>query len=71
MITHIRQSSLMNKVEFGGLSLLICFLKIFKRVKFLILPTPEGSALVKGIKMMKLLNIVPSRLLKSLTYDNN
>ena len=32
----------------------------------MIWPTPEGSDLVKGIKMKKILKFVPSRLLKSL-----
>ena len=38
----------------------------YARANFMILPTPEGSVLVKGIKMMKILKFVP----KSLTYDN-
>ena len=37
----------------------------------MILHTPEGSVLVKGIKMKKILKFALSRLLKSLTYDNN
>ena len=35
----------------------------------MILHTPEGSVLVKGIKMKKILKFALSRLLKSLTYD--
>ena len=46
-------------------------LKTFKRANFMILPTREGSGLVKGIKMKKTLKFAPSRLVKSLTYDNN
>ena len=34
----------------------------------MILPTLEGSELVKGIKMKEILEFVPSRLLKSPTY---
>ena len=37
----------------------------------MILPTPEGSVLVKGIKIKKILKFVPSRLQKSLIYDYN
>ena len=43
------------------------YLRIFKRAIFMIWPTPEGSELVKGIKMKKILKFAPSRLLKSLT----
>ena len=40
------------------------YLRTFKKANFIIWPTPE---LVKGIKMMKILEFVPSRLLKSQT----
>ena len=43
------------------------YLRSLKRENFMIWPTPEGSELVKGIKMKKILKFVPSRLLKSPT----
>ena len=46
----------------------ICLSKNIQKSKFNdYIPTPEESVLVKGIKMMKILKFVPSRLLKSLT----
>ena len=42
------------------------YLSTFKTAYFMIWPTPEGSELVKGIEMKKILKFVPSRLLKSL-----
>ena len=42
-------------------------LRTFKRANFMIWTTSEGSELVKGITMKKILKFVPSRLLKSLT----
>ena len=43
------------------------YLRTLKRANFIIWPTLEGSELAKGIKMKKILEFVPSRLLKSLT----
>ena len=52
-------------------SLKIClkyaYPRTFKGANFIIWPTPEDSELVKGIKMKKLLEFAPSRLLKSQT----
>ena len=45
----------------------IAYLRKFKRVNFMVWPTLEGSELVMGIKMNKILKFLPSRLLKSLT----
>ena len=49
-------------------SLTIClkyaYLGTFKRANFMIRPTPEGSELVKGLKMEKMLKFVSYRLLK-------
>ena len=36
------------------------YLRTFKKANFMILPTLEGSVLVKGIKMMKILKFVPN-----------
>ena len=36
------------------------YLRTFKGANFMIWPTPKGSKLVKGIKMKKLLEFVPS-----------
>ena len=36
------------------------YLRTFKRANFMILPTPEGSKLAKGIKMKKIFKFVPS-----------
>ena len=47
------------------------YLRIFKGANFIILHTPKGSVLVKGMKMKKILKFALSILLKSLTYDNN
>ena len=43
------------------------YLRTLKRADFMILPPSEGSELVKGIKMKKILKFAPSRLLISLT----
>ena len=39
----------------------------YSKANLMISPTSEGSELVKGITMKKILKFVPSRLLKSLT----
>ena len=42
------------------------YLRSLKRANFIIWPMPKGNKLVKGIKIKKILEFVPSRLLKSL-----
>ena len=60
-----------HALVFHKFSLKIClryvYLRTLKRANFMIWPTPDGSELVEGIKMKKILKFVPSRLLISLT----
>ena len=52
---------------FANPALKYAYLRTLKRANFMIWPTPDGSELVKGIRMKKILKFVPSRLLISLT----
>ena len=49
-----------------NLALKYAYLRTLKRANFMIRPTSDGSDLVEGIKMKKILKFVPSRLLMSL-----